>query len=259
MKGFLKYWLAFGLIFSPAIYAYTESVELSNECAGCQYSNPWAGFYLGLNGGRSWYSFSLHRASGFAIESFESLFPLNHSDWRNGVWVPVPVLGWDFYPKLKMPLRLEANFTYADFGYSLNPAFGQGLDPNTGYIDNLRIYNSMLTMYVDLHTCTRFVPYVGVSGGFAALKSSHQIEMNSSPIGRPFRRTEKNFSWGATIGSRFFFTQHVVGNVQFRFNDLNQVVFLNTEPQDIPLPEQKDYSTDYFHETSVLLGIAYIF
>lgn len=254
MKGLLNY-ILLALIFITPAYAYSyENIEFYNECSDpCYSSNNFTGLYIGMNAGYSWYQFRLHRP-----HIAPNLFPLNSTEIKLHEWVPVATLGYDFYPKKKIPARIEVSFSYGDINFTLNPLFappfGEGFFSNDGF----RQYNSLATAYLDLHTCSRFVPYIGVSGGYILIVTEHDRQIRDIVTGNAvFEHTDHSFSYGGTVGTRFFITNHFVANLQLRVDDLKQIIFEN--PTDPTLPDKRDYLSNYFHETTVMFGLAYEF
>lgn len=253
----LKYFLIIGLSLATLqnLFAYPysyEKIEFYNDPAeACCVPNHFMGFYLGANAGHGWLKFFLHRPQE------ENLAPLHRADWQLKEWIPVGIVGYDFFPRRKIPLRIEANVTYVDTRFTINPLFDREFDQGEFSKDAFRFYNSMATIYFDLHSCSRFVPFIGLSGGYVIIKTDHRRLIVNTPPGRVTSDTSHTFSRGGTIGSRFFITNHFIANLQFRFDDLQDLQFKNKE--DITLPGKKDYSSDFFHEASVLFGLAYEF
>jgi opacity protein-like surface antigen len=254
MKVLVKYLLIIGLFLTTTSYANTyEPVEFYNDPAvACCVPNPFMGLYLGANAGYSWFRFFLHRPAQ------DDLSPLLNPSRELKDWVPVLTLGYDLYPRRKIPLRIEINFTYSDDHFSSNPLYLDPLEQNFFAGDTFRIYNSMVSLYFDLHPCSRFVPYLGISGGYELLVTEHQPLNTLNPsVKTIFHNTAHGLSWGGTVGTRFFFSNHLVANFQLRFNNLKGPSFIDHTV--ITSPAVKAYSSDYFHETTLLIGLAYEF
>lgn len=252
MKGLLKQIVvAAGIFFSTQAYCYSyESVEYANECADCC-SYGFMGLYFAIDGGYSWYDFTLH-------QPVDGIFPLNRTKQRFREWVPFIAVGYDLYPSRKIPLRFEVNATYADIDFKIDPLFNSDLAPDMFAEDDFRFINAMGTVYLDWHTCTRFVPYMGISAGYIETVSGHDPALRFDPNDIPvFQHTQHAFTYGGTIGTRFFFTNHVIGNLQLKFTDLQGVVFTN--PRGLDFADGHEYSSDYLHETTLMLGLAYEF
>ncbi|MBA2654134.1 MAG: hypothetical protein H0U71_03580 [Gammaproteobacteria bacterium] len=255
MKHLLKSLLCCALIFATKIYGYNyQSIEFYNEGSEvcCSSYNTYAGLYLGANIGYNWYNFRLHTPPSLDLP------PLNKPRWRPRDWVPLIAVGYDFFPKRKIPLRLELNEVYEDKNFTQDPLFLPPFEEDRLSNNTFRFYNTMLTLFFDWHTCTRFVPYIGASGGYVVLKTEEAPRRRlQPPTNFDFSHTSHSFSYGGTVGARFFFTNHFVGNLQLRFNDLKEMIFVNKE--DLSLSNHREFSSDYLHERTLLAGIAYVF
>lgn len=252
MKSILKSLIATGLLLSSVSNAGVLTVITDTNNVPCFKPSTLAGFYVGLNVGYSWFTLSPHRPDIY------NLFPLREDFLRESSWNIVPAIGYDFYPATGTPFRIEINYLYADASYTLQPYFMPPLMPDTIANDRFLVRNTLATLYFDWHTCTRFVPYVGISAGCANLKTYHHLFDVTDPTTTVFTFKETNTSWGGTVGTRYFFSNHWYGNLQLRYNDLGDITFKLNTPQAIPLPEDIDYHSDYLHEVSVIGGFGFI-
>jgi opacity protein-like surface antigen len=253
MKGLLRYFFVIGIILANEVYAFCEPVELYNQGEDpCCLMDTFNGLYVAANGGYSWYRFNLH------LTSETNLLPLNSPSKRLTQLVPVIAVGFDFFPKKKFPVRLELNFLYSDVVFSNDPLFSPACDSNTFANDEFNIYNTMLTLYLDWHTCTRFVPFVGLSAGYDKHTGNHHIRSHDCELMDNFSATVHGFSFGGTLGTRFFFTNHVVANLQFRFDDLRKLQFTESTAT-ATTPMLAGYISNDFHVTTIMVGIGYEF
>ncbi|MBA2654135.1 MAG: hypothetical protein H0U71_03585 [Gammaproteobacteria bacterium] len=254
MNKFVKYMIVLGMLFSANAQATNVYTIISDSSAPCFKSCPLIGLYIGLNVGYSWFNFALHRPEVNDLLPIRSNNFIKESD--NSF---IPTLGFDFYPCTKTPLRIEINYFYSDIDYKLDPLFQPLFEEETFARDRFLVRNTMGTLYLDWHTCTGWVPYAGISGGVANLKSYHQPGTVSNPLPLVYNATESNFSWGATLGTRYFFTQYLFANVQLRYNNLGELIFKNFAVEENLAPNHIEYQSDYLHETTFLAGIGYVF
>ncbi len=218
---------------------------------------PLTGIYADFNYGISEITFAPYRGNVFG------LLPLNVDNVSRSRDSFVAALGYDLYPCTKIPYRLEVNYFYTDVRYTLNPLFST--TDQFGSNDRVLVRNLMATLYFDWHTCTRLVPYVGVSAGGVNLKTYHQLFSGTQTSNFVTTDKENNFSWGGTIGTRYFFSNYFFANLQARFNNLGPVFFRDLTPVNsfvppllLPLPVT-NYQSDYMHETTLLLGLGFLF
>lgn len=253
MKALLKYVFVLILLL-PALkgYAFCEPVETYPCDPCCSNYNAFTGTYIGINGGYSWYRFALHRPTT------QILLPLSRNPHDLEDEIPFIAVGYDLYPRYHIPTRLEINFTYADIKFATRPLYPPEFNNSTFALDNFLVRNLMGTLYFDLHTCNRLVPYVGVSLGLIRLKTAHELHTLNTPT-KSYSNDDTELSWGGTIGSRFFFTNHWVANLQLRFNELRRLAFYNFKNQLVALPGRRDYLSDYLHERSIVIGVGYEF
>lgn len=242
---------------ASSAYSTNNVIEVYNDCAPsscCSNSISFAGLYLAINGGYSWFDFNLHRP---AFDQF--LLPLSDGAVDTHDWSLVPAIGYDFYPGSHIPLRFEISYLYTDQKYSLNPLFVNVDDvaPNLSADDSFRIHNTMLSVYIDWRNCSRFIPFIGASYGWADKRTRHSPVLTGVPDAPgTFPDKDDSAAWGGTLGTRFMLTCHVYGNVQLRYDAFQELRFKNTTAG-VDLPEHDDYLSDYLHATTLLVGLGF--
>lgn len=254
MKKISKYAIILILFYSIAAFSASNKVVtvFSDSCAPCFKKCSFLGLYLDANFGYTWADFTVHQPDVLTE------FPLLRDYFSDSTNSFIPAIGFDFYPCSKVPFRTEINFLYADINFHSDPLFVPVLDSGSFANDRFLIRNIMTTFYVDWHTCTRFVPFIGASAGIADLKVYHHPDNVNRPQVLTFQSRDKNFAWGATLGTRYFFSNYLFANVQLRYDNLGKITFKNFA-QEIPVPENIDYQSDYLHETTLLVGLGYVF
>jgi opacity protein-like surface antigen len=257
MKKYLVYLALSGIIACTEAFADNTNgvIEVYNDCAApcCSAGLEFSGLYLEANLGYSWFKFNLHRPPS------EGLLPLIDGEVKVNNWSFVPAIGYDLYPSARIPVRLEFSYLYTDNRYGLNPLFNEDLAPGLFAQDSFRIYNSMATLYVDWHNCSRITPFVGISYGLVSKKTHHFTNSTDVPNNVTTTANDHDSAWGGTAGLRFQFTCHVFGNLQYRYSDMKNLRFKNSTPQLVSLPSQTDYLSDFLHENTVLVGVGYQF
>lgn len=241
--------------------AYADSannvIEVYNDCPSpcCSMSNNvyLSGLYLEANLGSSWFNMDLHRPPALDLP------PLSNGEVRTNNWSFAPAIGFDFYPTARIPLRFEFNYLYCDNKFGLNPLFDEDIAPGFRADDNLRVYTTMFAAYIDWRNCTRFIPFIGVGYGWTNIKTTHSpVDTALADSPGSFRTSKNDAVWGGSFGTRFMFSCHFYGNLQVRFTNMKAAHFRNPASL-VPLPGDDDYLSDYVHETSVLVGLAYEF
>lgn len=239
-----------------SLNSYANVIEVYDDCPSpcCSVSNGifLNGLYLEANLGSSWFNMNLHRPPALDLP------PLSNGEIRTNNWSFVPAIGFDFYPSARIPLRFEVNYLYCDNKFGINPLFDEDIAPGFRADDNLRVYTTMFAAYIDWRNCTRFIPFAGVGYGWANIKTIHTpVDTEIGSVGS-FRAHKNDAVWGGSFGTRFMFTCHLYGNLQVRFTNMKAAHFRNADSL-VPLPGNIDYLSDYVHETSVLVGVAYEF
>lgn len=211
------------------------------------------GLDVELNYGYSWLTLGPHRPNEYG------LYPLSKNFVKENEDSFLAALAYDFYPCLKFPLRLQLNYFYTDSDFELNPLFLLNCQQSFKSKEQFLVRNTMLTLYFDWHTCTSFVPYAGISAGVANLKTYHTPDylVTTGPL--TSIKKQSHLSVGGTIGARYFFNNYMYANAQLRYNDLGSLSFSDHAPTKNPVGQSTHFLSDYLHETTVLLGIGFVF
>lgn len=254
MKKFIRILTLIGLVSTSNALAYGNNgvIEIYNDCAVscCSNYGQFSGLYFVANLGRTRMDFTAHRPDQFG------LLPLNDGEVRTSDWSFMPAIGFDLYPQVKIPVRFELSYLYTDNKFGFNPLFPDDFIAETSSNDQFRIYNTMATLYLDWHNCSRIIPYLGVSIGSVSKETRHFPHI---PGVDNFTTAshDHDAAWGASLGLRMFLSCHFFGNLQYRFSDFKSLRFKNAAPQLVPLPNQTDYLSDFLHENSIFVGIGY--
>jgi opacity protein-like surface antigen len=214
--------------------------------------DPLLGIYIEGNLGYSWLSLEPYRSGDTGP------LALGADHIKRSSYSFITALGYDFCPHNKKPIRLEINYYYADVHFTISPLFNGNASCFSD--DHLLIRNAMASLYFDWHNCSFFVPYIGVNAGYANLKTHHHPNDTVSDQPLDFSANRTNFSWGATLGTRYFFSNYFFGNLQFRINNLGRSFYPDLTPEtNAVFPHSSSFQADYLHEATIMLGLGYVF
>lgn len=253
MKKLTHYFLAFSILFTSTASLARDPIYtiINDNSAPCFKYCPMLGLYVDMNIGYTIASLDPHRPDLFGLP------PLRSDTIKNKSVSFIPALGFDLYPCSRVPVRAEINYLYTDQSFDTFFITNEGLGITAK--DRFLIRDIAGTLYFDWHTCTRFVPYVGLTAGLMNFKTYHR-PIDPTLIATPsYSDTQQNFSWGATIGTRYFFNNYIFGNLQLRFDNLGPIGFKNFSDESVALSQQLEYESDYVHETTIMIGLGYVF
>ena len=216
-------------------------------------SCPLLGVDVELNYGYSSFAFAVHRPNIFGLYSLSR----NHIQQKEDSFSPT--VAYDFYPYFRTPLRFQLNYLYSDIDFKLNP-FIVNAPMLVSASDRVLIRSLMATLFIDWHTCTRLIPYTGISLGSTNLKTYHTVNYPLRTLPSVSTNKDSNYSLGGTLGIRYFFNNTFYTNLQLRYDLLGPIHFKDKTPLSLnPLLQSADFLSDYLHETSLLLGLGFVF
>ncbi|MDL2279856.1 outer membrane beta-barrel protein [Desulfovibrio sp. OttesenSCG-928-G11] len=138
-------------------------------------------------------------------------------------------LGYDFAPRLNIPVRLELDYTTrseVEITGSVSVPRGAGITYEGTQKDKIALETLLLNAWFDIPTGTAFSPYLGGGIGWAFIshKGSHAGEYVYSTLGPPDptysgsgSSREKNFAWSLGGGLAYDFTPCVSLDLGYRY------------------------------------------
>lgn len=166
----------------------------------------------------------LSRAS-MSTQSIPAISAPPSTDYKTGVGAGIAV-GYDFYPKCKLPVRAEVEYA------SRSKIDTQGSEQTfAGYSfsSSRKVQASTLfaNIYYDFRNDSKFTPYVGGGVGSAFIQSRDYSSF--SYTGAPFQinsdsaKNYTNFAWNAAAGVAYSFDQHWSLDLGYRYVDFGRL------------------------------------
>lgn len=136
--------------------------------------------------------------------------------------------GYNFYPKFNVPIRTELE--YAGFSEVENKRTDRS-DPDWVGTDKqtFGIQTLFLNAYWDIHTGTKFTPYLGAGLGMGFINTKWKgsgydpANPSDSLSASSSSRTVTNFAWNLGAGVGYDFTENWTLDVGYRFVGLGSV------------------------------------
>ncbi|MBG0789169.1 MAG: porin family protein [Desulfovibrionaceae bacterium] len=127
-------------------------------------------------------------------------------------------LGYDFQPRLDIPIRAELEYAYrAPFKVTDEP--GAGFDYDSEFED---FHTLFLNVFLDIRTGTPFTPYVGGGVGMATLRSWMQwTGPGTNLVGS--KKTTTNLAWNLGAGIAYGLTDDWSLDLGYRYSDFGRV------------------------------------
>lgn len=171
------------------------------------------------------------------------------SDRRSStLWGGALAMGYDFYPRFDLPLRLEVEYgiysnTQGSSDYVLpNTQVRQILNKGKGTGGKIaeemtlklhKIQTLLLNAYWDFHNSTDFTPYIGAGLGLAFIQvkgssmsflSAEDGSDHSALYDKDFGiRNNTNFAWQVGAGCSYALTDDIALDLGYRFMSLGNV------------------------------------
>ncbi len=102
-------------------------------------------------------------------------------DWTKMTMGAALALGYDFYPRFDVPVRLEVEYAMrSEWRGEKNFEF-QGVD--VSYEPSVHVQTLMLNVAYDFHNSTRFTPYITAGIGAAFLDAQLQLDVSGAALG----------------------------------------------------------------------------
>jgi len=145
-----------------------------------------------------------------------------------------------------------------------NAAFtGAELTTKVGVESKVQSFIGMANLYIDLIEWYRFVPYVGFGAGFSANKINDINFRNATVAGviQNFTisgRTETKLAYQLTAGTGYRFTQHLTGDLYWRYMNLGKIKTSSTTNLPGGAPGVGNLSGN-LNSHSVMAGLRYAF
>lgn len=205
------------------------------------------------------------------------------------LWGGALAIGYDFYPRFDLPLRMELEYAlYSNASgsgnYDMPPSLANqivNIKNSTGrsaQVDlDLKLRNIqtlMFNAYWDFHNSTNFTPYIGAGVGLAFLQTDGSVtttmyrgagttKVYKQDIGT---RNNTNFAWQVGAGCSYAFTDTISLDLGYRFMGLgkaesNDIHLTDINPQQRTIVIESKGKAEardiYMHQ--IALGLRFTF
>ena len=130
-------------------------------------------------------------------------------------------VGYDYSKKYSVPVRAELEYNiYSPLNDDTSITVGANTTNSSHRIGSQAIF---LNAYYDIHTKTKFTPYVGAGLGIGIL-SYDATSSTTNPLSTTSydKKTEADFAWNVAVGTAFKFTENFALDVSYRYSHLGE-------------------------------------
>lgn len=181
---------------------------------------------------------SIENFSGRKMNDVDSDYSWSPSSKTDSAFSGGVVLGYDFDPRLNVPVRVELDYTArskADVKNSRD--FSEGGNP---YSEELKhkvgLQTLMLNTWVDIPTGTAITPYLGGGIGFAFIDYTTNYNISDKGAGtdnesNKATKNKTNFAWSLGGGVAYDVTERWTVDLGYRYIDAGKVkATFNSDP-----------------------------
>ncbi len=165
-------------------------------------------------------------------------------------------VGYDFYPKMNIPLRAEIEYAMRGWGgnsWDVNYADVVGFDTTAKFMYSTLMAN----FYYDFHNSSNFTPYVGAGLGLAFIYADINVDLNNSDIHMNYAsygKNQTNFAWQVGAGVAYNFTENVAVDLAYRYVNMGYMDCGTT------VDAMVDVDVDaYLYAHEIMLGLRFTF
>ena len=124
-------------------------------------------------------------------------------------------------------LRTELEFGWNDDAKDSHNSFFQSTSNPYNYkLENkLSVYATMINVYYDIDTGTKFTPYVGAGLGMAHLKNKATVSasLGGQPLSLNDTEEENHLAWNIGFGMNYALTDNLSLDLGYRYSDYGRI------------------------------------
>jgi opacity protein-like surface antigen len=173
------------------------------------------GVYVGLR-----FIDSIQSTGG--ISRSENIRVLGVEDYANNTVGGGGFVGYDFYPRHRIPVRAEVEYAVRTNAQNHWTKFEIGKGRIRGGVleGGWNLQTFFFNMYLDFHNSTAFTPYIGAGVGMGLVQNRYRLYLNDN--GRELHdgmrdKTNTVFSWNVGTGLSYAFNENFSLDLAWRF------------------------------------------
>ena len=126
-------------------------------------------------------------------------------------------------------LRTELEFGWNDDAKDSHNSFFKSTSNSYNYkLENkLSVYATMINVYYDIDTGTKFTPYVGAGLGIAHLKNKLNVTATTPKVPFPINvsdtEEENHFAWNIGLGMNYALTDNISLDLGYRYTNYGRI------------------------------------